>query len=392
MRLRGTRREFLPAGDAGNCTETEKGVPMSKYRITWITENLAVGYAPMSYEDFDAFRGEGIDAIVNLCAEFCDLREIEEKSGFEVFYLPMLDECAPELDELERSLDWLDEALYLGKKVLVHCRFGIGRTGTFVTSYLVRKGLQLKYAEKALKHSCAAPSSHRQWRFLRKYSKKLGLLKRGKKSMDGRHLVDMGEIFRAYEGLVADMDAKIEAAAEQGKVPIACGKDNTACCVHYLELPFLEVVYISDRMKRKLRREQRLGVIQGAAEMAEKIEAMKQSVGSYAGEPEKGRRSFLDQYGRKKLLCPLSQNSRCLLYDYRPVKCRLYGVPEGALDVAKIEKSLLTLSKVAYEAYCESSSKDGCPSFSMADTLSGRYVQTCFHRWAEGSCARRKQG
>ena len=128
---------------------------MAGYQLTWITDDLAVGYAPMSYDELDAIRAQGIDAIVNLCGEFCDLHEIEENSGFEVYYLPIEDECAPEMASMETALDWLDEAIYLGKKVLVHCRHGIGRTGTFVTSYLLRRGLGLKAAEKRLRHTRA---------------------------------------------------------------------------------------------------------------------------------------------------------------------------------------------------------------------------------------------
>ncbi|MGD9950760.1 MAG: dual specificity protein phosphatase family protein, partial [Desulfobulbus sp.] len=122
---------------------------MPEYQLTWITEQLATGYAPMSYEELDFIRDQGITAIVNLCGEFCDLHQIEEKSGFEVYYLPVDDECAPDLDEMEKALEWLDEAVYLKKKVLVQCRHGFGRTGTFVSAYLLRRGLGLKLAEKA---------------------------------------------------------------------------------------------------------------------------------------------------------------------------------------------------------------------------------------------------
>ena len=40
---------------------------MAGYNLSWITENLAVGHAPMSYEELDHIRSQGIDAIVNLC-------------------------------------------------------------------------------------------------------------------------------------------------------------------------------------------------------------------------------------------------------------------------------------------------------------------------------------
>ena len=77
-----------------------------------------------------------------------DLHEIEEQSGFEVYYLPIPDGCAPNLEAMEQALVWLDEAIYLGKKILVHCRYGIGRTNTFIFAYLLRRGFDLKGAQK----------------------------------------------------------------------------------------------------------------------------------------------------------------------------------------------------------------------------------------------------
>ena len=73
------------------------------YTLIWITSQLAVGSAPMSYEDLEAIEGEGIDAIVNLCGEFCDLHQIEQESGFEVYYLPIPDECAPDMELMEQA-------------------------------------------------------------------------------------------------------------------------------------------------------------------------------------------------------------------------------------------------------------------------------------------------
>ena len=46
-----------------------------------------------------------------------------------------------------------------------------------MTAYLIRKGLGLKVAQKKLKKTRANPESFRQWRLLKKYSKKTGQLK-----------------------------------------------------------------------------------------------------------------------------------------------------------------------------------------------------------------------
>ena len=124
--------------------------PDHAYPLTWVTDHLAVGGAPMTYEQLDSLKEQGITAILNLCAEFCDLHDIEAAAGFEVYYLPVPDEEAPDLPALEKALAWLDEAIYLGKKVLIHCRHGIGRTGTVLNAYLLRRGLGHKLAARVL--------------------------------------------------------------------------------------------------------------------------------------------------------------------------------------------------------------------------------------------------
>ena len=146
---------------------------MSDYDLRWITDTLAVGYAPMFQVDLEAVRAAGIDAIVNLCGEYCDLHDIQAEAGFDVYYLPIPDECAPDMAAMEDAFAWLDDALSKNRKVLVHCRFGVGRTGTFVTAYLMKTGLDMKAAAKALKSTRANPSHYCQWKMLRTYKKKL---------------------------------------------------------------------------------------------------------------------------------------------------------------------------------------------------------------------------
>jgi protein-tyrosine phosphatase len=141
--------------------------------LAWVTETLAVGPAPLSEARLDALRAEGITAILNLCEEICDLPGIQTQNGFNVFHLPIPDGDAPNIDQLEQALSWLDAIFEGGGKAYVHCRYGIGRTGMLVHAWLLRRGLSEREVRKRLKNFRCSPQGYAQHRLLRKFRKAL---------------------------------------------------------------------------------------------------------------------------------------------------------------------------------------------------------------------------
>ena len=174
---------------------------MTEYSLRWITDQLAVGYSPKSYEDLDSIKEQGIGAIVNLCAECYDLHEIEEKVGFKVYYLPISDESAPDMEDIEKAFVWLDDVINRNQKILVHCRFGIGRTGTFVIAYLLKNGLSLDDALKKMEHTPSVPQSQAQWRFLEEFGEKLGLAKTTELIRGKREPAVLGTFFKRWQAM-----------------------------------------------------------------------------------------------------------------------------------------------------------------------------------------------
>jgi protein-tyrosine phosphatase len=65
----------------------------------------------------------------------------EAVAGLEYRRLPVRDLDVPTVEQMQTILDTIDDALARGRTVYVHCYGGIGRTGTVVGCYLVRRGL-----------------------------------------------------------------------------------------------------------------------------------------------------------------------------------------------------------------------------------------------------------
>ena len=340
------------------------------YPLTWVTDNLAVGGAPMSFDQLDSLREQGVTAILNLCAEFCDLHDIEAKHGFEVYYLPVHDEEAPDLAELEKGLGWLDEAIYLGKKVLIHCRHGIGRTGTVLNAYLLRRGLGHKLADRRLRRLRSKPANFAQWRTIRKYEDAARRLTVREPSLEFRHLVDLSPFFAEYAAIVARTEDLFSLEARGAR---RCGQEHDRCCRTPVGLSLAEAVVLTHALNTTLESEQRLAIIARAVETAQ------QERRTIAGQAADEAEFCLTDAGAS---CPLLDQGRCLLYPRRPLQCRSDGLPadtKAELWDELLGPALDRLSEQIFFAYTSAFLPRRMPAFKLPDVVSGRYVQTFFH-------------
>src|SRR6266566_3365397 len=72
-------------------------------------------------------------------------------AGFEHKKICVEDFSAPTLDQVDDFVAFVDSKIAEGKKVLVHCFAGRGRTGTMLAAYLIHKGMSAEAAVREIR-------------------------------------------------------------------------------------------------------------------------------------------------------------------------------------------------------------------------------------------------
>ncbi len=139
---------------------------------------------------------------------------------------------------------------------------------------------------------------------------------------------DLSAIFTRYEALVSETDTLFAHIRTSHQDCVSCEQGCSDCCHALFDLSLVEAMYINNAFTKNIPYgKERSDILSRAADLDRTITRIKRNFYK-ASKEGKDPTEIMAEAARLRMPCPLldAQNS-CLLYEYRPITCRLYGVP-----------------------------------------------------------------
>ncbi|GAB6057479.1 YkgJ family cysteine cluster protein [Desulfonatronum parangueonense] len=152
---------------------------------------------------------------------------------------------------------------------------------------------------------------------------------------------DFSPFFKKYEQLLQSVDKIFDTVKEKYPQCVICEQGCSDCCHAMFDLPLIEALYLNHHFHGVLPRETKTQIL-AKADQADRA-AYKLKFQAYKSQREGVETDeILEDFARKRVRCPLlNSQDRCDLYQFRPITCRLYGIPQEINSKART----CTLSK-----------------------------------------------
>lgn len=148
--------------------------------------------------------------------------------------------------------------------------------------------------------------------------------------------IDFKKHFVKYEAVVSMIDGIFQRVKKEFPKEVFCRKKCSDCCYALFDLTIIEAIYLNHKFNEKFSGEEKNKIIDTAVKTDRAIVKLKRD--AYREfEKNKNEVDILAKMGRERIRCPLlGPDNLCVLYESRPITCRIYGIPTSSSGMSHI--------------------------------------------------------
>ncbi|MDQ1334505.1 MAG: hypothetical protein QG552_1455 [Thermodesulfobacteriota bacterium] len=144
--------------------------------------------------------------------------------------------------------------------------------------------------------------------------------------------MDFSYLFEPYDSIVSRADEAFQQIKEAFPECIGCEPRCADCCHAVFGLFLIEAAFLK-RDFDQLDEEQRKAALKRGRDADLALEKLEGTLRSFKDDPQMMSYSL----ARARIRCPLlNDQNECVLYPYRPITCRVYGVPTRVRGVPRV--------------------------------------------------------
>lgn len=138
---------------------------------------------------------------------------------------------------------------------------------------------------------------------------------------------DFTPFFKKYEAVAAMADNAFNKVRDSHPECIKCEIKCSDCCYALFDLTLIEALYINHKVREKFDGEQR-EKLNEKANIADRAVFKLKKKAYNEHKSGKSEDEIIKNLAAKRIKCPFLNDSECCdLYEFRPITCRLYGIP-----------------------------------------------------------------
>ncbi len=148
--------------------------------------------------------------------------------------------------------------------------------------------------------------------------------------------LNLKEHFIKYEALVHMVDGVFERIKTEYPKEVFCKKKCSDCCYALFDLTLIEALYLNDKFLKKFSGKEKNSLI----EIADKTDRVLVKIKRKAYKEGKEGADPLEivaKMSKERVRCPLlGKDDLCVMYEHRPIPCRVYGIPTSTAGASHI--------------------------------------------------------